>query len=95
MRDDTFRQVRYSLYLAFLLSGAMVQWLLPFHYQCNITGQPCFACGLRTVVSLLLRGHFREAYGSNKLIVVALAVFAVMAADVGHYLGKRFLSPKE
>ena len=95
MKREVWREVRFSLYAAFVLNGILVQWVVPLTFKCSVTDASCPACGLRTAVSLLLRGHFREAYGSNKLIVVALAVFAVMAADVGHYLGKRFLSPKE
>ena len=95
MNRTIWREVRFSLYAAFVLNGILVQWVVPLTFRCGVTDASCPACGLRTAVSLLLRGHFREACGSNRLIVVVLAVFAVMAADVGHYLRKRFLLPKE
>lgn len=88
MNRSIFRQVRFGLYAAFVLNG-IIQWLMPFQYRCNITGEECFACGLRTAVTLLLQGRFWEAYQSNKLIVVIVIIGIVMAADVLHYLYQR------
>lgn len=85
MKSSTFRQVRFGLYVASILNG-IIQWLIPFQYRCNITGEECFACGLRTAVKLFLQGHFSEAYQSNKLIVLIVVIGVIMAADVLHYL---------
>lgn len=82
MKNSVFRHVRYSLYLAFVLDGIIVQWLAPFQYKCNFTDEKCFACGLRTAVNLFLQGKFSAAYQSNKLIVVLVIAAAVMAIDV-------------
>ena len=54
-----------------------------------ITGEECFACGLRTAVTLLLQGRFSEAYQSNKLIVGIVIIGIVMAADILHHLYQR------
>ena len=54
-----------------------------------LTGERCFACGLRTAVDLFLQGRFAQAYRSNPLIVVVVLSAALMAADVLHYLYRR------
>lgn len=90
MNRSTFRQVRFGLYAAFVLNG-IIQWLIPFQYRCNITGEECYACGLRTAVTLFFQGRFSEAYQSNKLIVVLVVAAIVMTADVFVHFGKAFL----
>lgn len=85
MNNSVFRQVRYSLYFAFVLNGIIIQWIAPFQYKCNFTGEKCFACGLRTAVDLFLHGRFSEAYQSNKLIVILVVAAVIMAIDVGLY----------
>ena len=92
MNSSVFRQVRYSLYAAFVLSGVILQWWMRFPFRCHVTGQRCFACGLRAAVDAVLQGNFREAYQFNKWIAVVIFLAAVMAADVGLYIGKRFFS---
>ena len=88
MKNSTFRQVRFGLYVAFVLNG-IIQCLMSFQYRCNITGEECFACGLRTAVKLFLQGHFSEAYQSNRLIVLIVMTGVIMATDVLHYLYQR------
>ena len=89
MKNSVFRQVRYSLYFAFALNGIIIQWIAPFQYKCNFTGEKCFACGLKTAVDLLFQGRLVEAYQSNKLIVVLVVAAVIMAIDVGLYLYQR------
>ena len=89
MNKQVWREVRFSLYLAFVLNGIIIQWLAPFQYKCNFTTEKCFACGLRTAVDLFLQGRFSEAYQSNKLIVVLVGAAVIMAIDVGLYLYQR------
>ena len=86
MNKQIWREVRFSLYLSFLLNGIIIQWIAPFQYKCNFSDEKCFACGLRTAVNQLLQGHFSKAYQSNKLIVVIAVAGGIMAADVLHYL---------
>ena len=93
MKDNVFRQIRFSLYLAFFLNG-LVQLIVPFQYRCNITSEECFACGLRTAITLFLQGRFSEAYQSNKLIVVLVVAAIVMTADVFVYWGKALVQRK-
>lgn len=88
MNRQIFREVRYAVYVAVLING-FLQWLIPFEYKCNITGEECFACGLRTAVTLLLQGRFSEAYQSNKLIIVVVIIGIVMSADILHHLYQR------
>ena len=88
MRKNVFQDIRYCLYFAFVLNG-IIQWIIPFQYKCNITGEECFACGLRTAVNLFLQGRFSEAYQSNKLIIAIVIIGLVMAADILHYLYQR------
>ena len=91
MRKSVFRQVRFSLYAAILVNG-MIQLVVPFLYKCNVTGKTCFACGLRTAVYFFLQGKFKEAYQSNKLIIVLIIVFLIIVTDVGHYCRKNLHS---
>lgn len=93
MNGSVFRQVRFGLYAALVIDG-ILQLLVPFQYQCNVTGEECFACGLRTAVTLFLQGRFSDAYRSNKLIVVIAIMGIVMAADVFHFLYQRQKSKK-
>lgn len=94
MNSSVFRQVRYSLYAAFVLSGVILQWCMRFPFRCHVTGERCFACGLRAAVDAVLQGNFREAYQSNKLIAVVILVVVFMAADVARYLGTKFFCSK-
>lgn len=89
MKKEGFTQIRFSIYFAFFISGIIIQWLSPFPYKCNFADEKCFACGLRTAVTLLLQGKFSAAYRSNKLIVVLVIAAAVMAVDVLLYLYRR------
>ena len=86
MNKQVWREVRFSLYFAFILNGIIIQWIAPFQYKCNFTDERCFACGLRTAVNLFLQGRFSEAYQSNKLIVLLVVLAVVMVADIGFYL---------
>lgn len=87
---EAVRSAKWNLYGIFLLNGVFIQFFAPFQYKCNnITENECFACGLRTAVTLLLQGRFSEAYQSNKLIVGIVIIGIVMAADVLHYLYQR------
>ena len=58
MKNSVWREVRFSLYLAAVLNGLIIQ-VVPFQYKCNFTDEKCFACGLRTAVDLFLHGRFR------------------------------------
>lgn len=82
MNRSVWRQVRFSLYAAFVINGILVQWVLPLQYRCNLTGEQCFACGLRTAVNLALRGQLVQAYESNPLILPVLIALLAMAVDV-------------
>lgn len=86
MRKKVFQDVRYCLYLALILNGILVEWIVPMNFRCNYTGNSCPACGLRTAVNLFLQGKFSAAYQSNKLIVVLVIAAVVMAIDVLSYL---------
>lgn len=89
MNKSVFRQVRFALYAAFLLNGVLVQWVLPLDFRCSVTGEHCFACGLRGAVDRLLQGDFAGAYGSNPLIVPIVLIAALMCADVLWYFWKQ------
>ena len=89
MKKEGFKQIRFSIYFAFFISGIIIQWLAPFPYKCNFADERCFACGLRTAVNLLLQGKFSTAYRSNKLIVVLVVAAAIMAVHVLSYLYRR------
>ena len=85
-KSTVWREVRFSLYFAFVVNGIIIQWFAPFQYKCNFTYEKCFACGLRTAVDLFLQGKFSAAYRSNKLIVILVLAAVVMVADVLLYL---------
>ena len=95
MQKQVWRELRYILYFAFLLNGIIIQWFAPFHYGCSLSGEKCFACGLRTSVNLLIQGHFAEAYRSNKLIVVLVIAGVIMTADVLYYLYRRHRAKRQ
>lgn len=82
MLSNIFRQVRYSLYLAFILNGILVQWVIPFKFRCNFVEEKCFACGIRTAINLLLQGDFMAAYYSNKFIIGVIILFLIMTFDI-------------
>lgn len=88
-KSTVWREVRFSLYFAFVVNGIIIQWFAPFQYKCNFTDEKCFACGLRTAVDLFLQGKFSAAYRSNKLIVILVLAAVVMAVDVLLYLYRR------
>lgn len=88
MNKQIWREVRFSLYFAFILNGVIIQFA-PFQYKCNFTSEKCFTCGLRTAVDLFLHGKFLAAYQSNKLIVVLVIAAVAMAVDVFLYLYRR------
>ena len=85
-KSTVWREVRFSLYFAFVVNGIIIQWFAPFQYKCNFTDEKCFACGLRTAVDLFFQGKFSAAYRSNKLIVILVLAAVVMAVDVLLYL---------
>ena len=85
-KSTVWREVRFSLYFAFVVNGIIIQWFAPFQYKCNFTDEKCFVCGLRTAVDLFLQGKFSAAYRSNKLIVILVLAAVVMVADVLLYL---------
>ncbi len=85
-KSTVWREVRFSLYFAFVVNGIIIQWFAPFQYKCIFTDEKCFACGLRTAVDLFLQGKFSAAYRSNKLIVILVLAAVVMVADVLLYL---------
>ncbi len=87
---EVFRQIRYSLYLTFIISFVFFQWLAPFKYKCNIENTHCFACGLRTAVDFIFQGKILEAYNSNKLIVLIVAFSFVAIVDVLFHLWKKY-----
>lgn len=89
MKKSVLQEVRFSLYIAFIINGIFIQWIAPYNYKCDFTDEKCFACGLRTAVNLILNGQFREAYHSNKLIIVIVLMVIIMMADVGFYIYKR------
>ena len=86
MNRRVWREVRFSLYAAFALNGILVQWIVPLTFRCNVTGNSCPACGLRTAVDLFLQGQFLAAFQSNRLIVPVATAGLLMAADVGRYV---------
>ena len=81
-KHSIFRQVRYSLYLAFILNGILVQWIIPFKFRCNFVDKKCFACGMRTAINLLLQGDFIAAYHSNKFIIGVIILCFIIILDV-------------
>ena len=90
MRKSVFQEVRFSLYITFIACGVFFQWFAPFDFKCGITGKRCFACGLRTAVKLLLQGKFKDAYNSNKLIILLVTTVIIMIIDVCIYLYKKY-----
>ena len=89
MRMSVFQEVRFSLYITFIVCVVFFQWFASFDFKCGVTGKRCFACGLRTSVNLLLQGKFKDAYNSNKLIILLVTVVIIMIIDVCIYLYKR------
>lgn len=88
MKKIIFREVRFSLYLTFIICG-IILWRFPITYQCNITNETCFGCGLRRAVDLLLKCEILESYYSNKFIVLVVLIVMFMAVDVVIYIYKR------
>ena len=87
---NLFCEIRFSLYLAIIINGIFVQWIIPLKYRCNISGEDCITCGLRTAVNLILKGKLIEAYESNKLIIGILLIVIIMLGDSIIYFAKKF-----
>jgi hypothetical protein len=85
---ELFRQVRFSLYIAIIANGIIVQWIVPLKYRCDVSNNECLTCGLRTAVNLFLDGKFVEAYASNKLILGIILLGIIMFVDVLSYVIK-------
>ena len=94
MLSNIFRQVRYSLYCAFVLNGILIQWIIPLRFKCDHVKEKCFACGMRTAINLLLHGDFKAAYHSNKLIIVVIILCMIMIFDILLY-GYRYIRLKK
>lgn len=86
MCDSVFRQVRFSLYTAFIINIVFMQWLAPYKYKCDYSESKCFACGLRTAINLCLNGEFIKAIQSNKLIVIIIIIVIILIIDALYYV---------
>ena len=82
MKKQVFQEVRFSLYIAFVVNGIFIQWIAPYVYKCDYSEERCFACGLRTAVDLLIKGKVYDAYHSNKLIIVVVFAVLFMICDI-------------
>lgn len=91
---EVFRQIRYSLYLTFIILFVFFQWIATYKYKCNVENTHCFACGLRTAVDFFFQGKFLEAYLSNKLIVLIVLFSFVAITDVLFYLWQKYIKQR-
>ena len=82
MNKKIWFEVRFSIYIALILNGVIIQWIAPLQYKCDFTDVECFACGLRTAITLFLHGQFCKAYDSNRLIVLVVLVMMAILIDV-------------
>lgn len=84
-----FQKTRIIFYAVLLSNGIFIQYFAPFKYKCDYTDERCFTCGLRTAINLIMQGRYTEAYQSNKLIVLVIAVFILMLVDTALCLFKK------
>ena len=80
--------VRLTLYAIFLAVGTYFVFFDRTEYYCNLPGQECLFCGMKTAVYHLLHLRFLLANDSNPfvwiLVVVGVAIVIDIALMIAH-----------
>ena len=89
-----FESVRIIIYLVMIGNGLLIQYVLPFHYLCDLQNYSCAMCGMRHAVNYMLRFQFTDAYRANHYIVGLVIMLCLMICDMIHILYKRIVVKK-
>ena len=81
MKRRAFQEVRLIIYAVLIGNGIFVQYFSPLHYMCDYEGYSCSMCGMRTAIDCLTKLQFREAFESNRHIIILLIIGLLMLLD--------------
>ena len=77
---DFFR-ARIDAYAIVAVYAAVMMLADPFEYACS-DANPCFGCGFRTGIWLLIGGHIQEGISNNPLVAPAAIAALVAVIDL-------------
>ena len=72
------RAIVYGVSLALVL---LMLFADPFEYACNLPGNSCPGCGVKTGLLFVLQGDIAAAGASNPLSILIAAMFAMACLD--------------
>lgn len=75
-----FENSRIISYFVIIFAG-ILQCTLPFTYFCDSGEYSCLLCGMRHAIDYILQFDFYNAYKSNPLIIVIIAIGLLMIVD--------------
>jgi hypothetical protein len=73
--------VRLTIYTILVATGIYYVYFDQTNYACNLPGQSCLFCGLKTAAYHLFRFRFQRAHDSNPIIWVFLALGIFLIVD--------------
>ena len=72
------RAIVYGVSLALVL---VMLFADPFEYACNLPGNSCPGCGVKTGLHFILQGNIAAAAASNPLSILIAAMVAMACLD--------------
>ena len=83
-----FFQARAIVYGATLALVLLMLFADPFEYACNLPGNSCPGCGVKTGLLFVLQGNIAAAAASNPLSILIAAMVAMACLDslIGLYV---------
>lgn len=83
-----FENIRIEIYIIFQVTG-ILQCILPLKYLCDYNEYSCIMCEMRHAIDYVLQLDFRNAYKSNPLIFLIIAIGILMIIDTSFIVFKR------
>ena len=79
--SQEFFQARAIVYGATLALVLLMLFADPFEYACNLPGNSCPGCGVKTGLHFILQGNIAAAEASNPLSILIAAMVAMACLD--------------
>lgn len=95
--SPTFTIARIVTYIMLFLYGIYIVFFDQTYYACNLEGQSCPFCGMKTAVHCVLQFRFTQANELNPRIwlLCGAVIFMVLDTAIAVYIyGKRFYKEK-
>ena len=80
--SEEFFQARVIVYGVTLALTAIMLFADPFEYACNLPGNSCPGCGVKTGLFLILHGNITAALESNPISVLMAAAAVAALIDL-------------